>query len=125
MSLSTSDKTSILQEPKRPQPPSDPPGGKPLCPDADLKLTARRIADPFSSGQARNLDPLLVKEFLRHKNMDSTLIYIQLEKALYQDKNENFIVMAVKDPEQIKAMLEVGFDCVCQKDDLVFLRKRK
>jgi hypothetical protein len=33
--------------------------------------------------------------------------------------------MAVKDPEQVKAMLEVGFDYVCQKDDLVFLRKRK
>ena len=70
-------------------------------------------------------NPLLVKEFLRHKNMDSTLIYIQLEKALYQDRNESFTVMAVKDPEQVKAMLEVGFDYVCQKDDLVFLRKPK
>lgn len=57
--------------------------------------------------------------------MDSTLIYIQLEKALYQDKKEDFIIMAVKDLEQIKAMLEIGFDYLCQKDDLVFLRKRK
>jgi len=24
--------------------------------------------------------------------------------------------MAIRDPEQIKAMLEVGFDYVCQKD---------
>jgi len=70
-------------------------------------------------------NPLLVKEFLRHKNLDSTLIYIQLEKALYQDRNENFIVMATKNPEEIKALLEVGFDYVCQKDDMVFLRKRK
>ena len=70
-------------------------------------------------------NPLLVKEFLRHKNMDSTLIYIQLEKALYQDRNESFIVMAVKDPEQVKALLNVGFDYVSQKDGLVFLRKRK
>jgi hypothetical protein len=57
--------------------------------------------------------------------MDSTLICIQLEKALYQDRNESFTVMAVKDPEQVEAMLEVGFDYVCQKDDLVFLRKPK
>jgi hypothetical protein len=70
-------------------------------------------------------NPLLVKEFLRHKNMDSTLIYIQLEKALYQDRNGSFTVMVVKDPEQVKAMLEVGFDYDCQKDDMVFLRKRK
>ncbi len=70
-------------------------------------------------------NPLLVKEFLRHRNLDSTLIYIQLEKSLYQDRNDNFIVMATKNPEEIKALLEVGFDYVCQKDDLVFLRKRK
>jgi len=57
--------------------------------------------------------------------MDSTPIYIQLEKAFYQDRNDSFIVMAVKDPDEIKAMLEVGFDYVCQKDDFVFLRKRK
>jgi integrase len=70
-------------------------------------------------------NPLLVKEFLRHKNMDSTLLYIQLEKALYHEKNDSFEVMAVKDPAEIKSMLEVGFEYVCQKDDLVFLRKRK
>lgn len=28
-------------------------------------------------------------------------------------------------PEEIKSLLEVGFEYVCQKDDLVFLRKRK
>ncbi|MGC8999059.1 MAG: hypothetical protein ACP5JW_06685 [Candidatus Bathyarchaeia archaeon] len=27
--------------------------------------------------------------------------------------------------EEIKTLLEVGFDYVCQKDGLVFLRKRK
>jgi hypothetical protein len=27
--------------------------------------------------------------------------------------------------EEIKALLEVGFECVCQKDEFVFLRKRK
>jgi integrase len=70
-------------------------------------------------------NPLLVKEFLRHKSMDSTLLYIQLEKVLFQEKNESFTVMAVKDPEEIKALLEVGFEYVCQKDELVFLRKRK
>jgi hypothetical protein len=53
------------------------------------------------------------------------LIYIQLEKALYKERNDSFTMMAVRDNEQVKAMLEVGFEYVCQKDDLVFLRKRK
>ena len=55
MSLFNPEKSSILQDPKWLQPLSDPPGGKPLCRDADLKLIARHIADVFSSGQARNL----------------------------------------------------------------------
>jgi len=28
-------------------------------------------------------------------------------------------------PEEIKSLLEVGFEYVCQKDSLIFLRKRK
>ncbi len=55
MSLFTSNESSILQEPGWLQPLSDPPGGRPLCRDADLKLMARRLADIFTVGQARNL----------------------------------------------------------------------
>ena len=39
--------------------------------------------------------------------------------------DESIDVNLTRAPEQIKAMLEVGFEYVCQKDDLVFLRKRK
>jgi hypothetical protein len=28
-------------------------------------------------------------------------------------------------PEEIKALLEVGFEYVCEKDELMFFRKRK
>jgi Cdc6-like AAA superfamily ATPase len=55
MSLFTSEPSSILQEPKWLEPLSDPPGGRPLCRDADLKLMARHLADLFRTGQARNL----------------------------------------------------------------------
>jgi len=55
MSLFTSEKSSILQEPRWLQPLSDPPGGRPLCRDPDLKLMARCLADLFTNGQARNL----------------------------------------------------------------------
>jgi integrase/ribosomal protein S27AE len=70
-------------------------------------------------------NPLLVKEYLGHRSMDSTLLYIQLEKTLYKEQSDTFNVMAIRDQEEIKSLLETGFDYVCQKDDLVFLRKRK
>jgi Cdc6-like AAA superfamily ATPase len=55
MNLFTADTNSVLKEPKWLQPLSDPPGGMPLCRNADLKLMARYLTDVFKSGQARNL----------------------------------------------------------------------
>jgi len=70
-------------------------------------------------------NPMLVKEFLGHRNLDTTLLYIQLEKALFQTDSDEFMVKAVKDPEEIKGLLEVGYEYICTKDDLLFFRKRK
>ena len=70
-------------------------------------------------------DIVLVKEFLGHKTLDVTLLYIQIEKALFKNEAENFIVKATKETEEIQALLEVGFEFVCQKDSLMFFRKRK
>jgi hypothetical protein len=39
--------------------------------------------------------------------------------------NDEFAVKVAEDPKEIKALLEVGFEYVCQKDTLIFLRKRK
>jgi hypothetical protein len=30
-----------------------------------------------------------------------------------------------KNPKEIKGLLETGFEYICQKDELIFLRKRK
>lgn len=70
-------------------------------------------------------DPFYVKEFLGHKKLDTTLLYIQIEKALYKETNDDFSVKVAKKPEKMKALLEVGFEYVCQKDDLLYFRKRK
>jgi len=71
-------------------------------------------------------DILYVKEFLGHRRLDSTLIYINIEKALfYKGKPEEFHVKIAQTPEEIKGLLEVGFEYVCEKDDLLFFRKRK
>jgi hypothetical protein len=70
-------------------------------------------------------DIIQVKEFLGHKTLDVTLLYIQIEKAIFRNEPENFTVKATKETEEIQALLEVGFEFVCQKDNLMFFRKRK
>ena len=59
------------------------------------------------------------------ENAENTMIYIDVERALFQTSNDEFHVRGAKSPEGIKALLEVGFEYVCEKDGLLFFRKRK
>jgi len=53
------------------------------------------------------------------------LLFIQREKTLFNENIDEFAVKAARDHERIKALLEVDFEHVCEKDGLMFLRKRK
>jgi len=70
-------------------------------------------------------DPLFVKEFLGHKKLDTTLLYIQLAHTLFNEKADEFHVKVAAKPEEIKQLLEIGFEYVCEKADLIYFRKRK
>lgn len=70
-------------------------------------------------------NPVLVKEFLGHRSLDTTLLYIQLERHLYKEELDTFAVMAVRNADEIPALIEVGFEYHCEKDGLMFFRKRK
>jgi len=49
-----------------------------------------------------------------------------VDRTLFGESgNDEFTVKVAEKPEEIKELLEVGFECVCQKDNLIFLRKRK
>ena len=50
---------------------------------------------------------------------------INLENTIFQATNDKFHVEAAKTPEEINGLLEVGFEYVCEKDGLIFFRKRK
>lgn len=51
---------------------------------------------------------------------------INIEKTIYYEGgSEDFHVKIAKTPKEIKSYLEVGFEYVCEKDGLVFLRKRR
>ena len=68
---------------------------------------------------------LYVMQYLGHKKVESTLLYIQLEQALFQDTSDEFTVRIATKRDEIKEFLEAGFEFVCQKDELVYFRKRK
>jgi replication initiation and membrane attachment protein DnaB len=70
-------------------------------------------------------DPLYVKEFLGHKKLDTTLLYIQLEKTLYKEQTDAFTVKVSKNKDEIADLLATGFDYICEKDGLAFFRKHK
>lgn len=71
-------------------------------------------------------DILHLKEFLGHKSLDSTLIYINIERAIFGAGDHSELhVKSAETPEEVKALLEVGFEYICEKDGLLFFRKRK
>ena len=70
-------------------------------------------------------DPHYVKDFLGHKSLKNTEIYINIENTLFEPTSDEFTVRVIEKPEAVKALLEVGFEYICQKDSLIFLRKRK
>jgi len=66
-----------------------------------------------------------VKRFLGHKSIVNTEIYINIADTIFEPKSDAFTVKVVERPEDVKKSLEAGFEFVCQKDKLIFLRKRK
>jgi integrase len=70
-------------------------------------------------------DEHYVKQFLGHKSIVNTEIYINIEHTIFEAKNDEFTVKIAEKPDEVKSLLEAGFEYVCQKDNLIFLRKRK
>jgi integrase len=70
-------------------------------------------------------DPYYVQHFLGHKSIRNTEIYINIEHTMFEPTSDEFTVNVASKTDDVKALLEVGFEYVCQKDGLVFLRKRK
>ena len=67
-------------------------------------------------------DPYYVKQFLDHKSIE---IYITIRRTIVEPSSDEYTVKVAEEPEDIKSLLEAGFEYVCEKDGLVFLRKRK
>lgn len=71
-------------------------------------------------------DPYYVQHFLGHKKLESTEIYINIEHTIFRISSDDKAHEKVtENPEEIKTLLKTGLEYVCQKDNKVFLRKRK
>jgi len=64
-------------------------------------------------------------QFLGHKNINNTLLYIQLEEALFKRVNAEFICKFASTIDEAKTLIEAGFDYVYAFNDVKAFRKRK
>ncbi len=73
-------------------------------------------------------DILAVAEFLGHKDIENTRLYIQLEKSLFKNlPNDEFIIRIAHNVEEACKFAEVGFDYITGEysDGGKIFRKRK
>ena len=70
-------------------------------------------------------DILYVMKFLGHRNIKNTLIYVQLEEALFKNEEEEYVCKVAKTVEEAKNLVERGFEYVCEVEGVQLFRKRK
>ena len=67
-------------------------------------------------------DILHVKNLLRHKKIDNTLIYTQL---ISFENEDDFTCRAANTVKEAKELIEAGFEYVTDMEDVKLFRKRK
>lgn len=72
----------------------------------------------------RTHDIFHVMRFLGHRNIQNTMIYIQLEQTLFNEGDEYFCKVA-SSVKEATALIESGFDYVTDIEDKKLFRKRK
>ena len=67
-------------------------------------------------------DILYVQQVLGHRNIKNTLLYTQLVNI---EGADDYICKVARAPTEIQELIENGFECICEQEDLRFFRKRK
>jgi hypothetical protein len=71
-------------------------------------------------------DILWVMRLLGHNSLRTTLIYVDLEIALFRENEcEGFITKVASTVEEACGLLEVGFNYVCEMNGKTIFKKRK
>jgi len=61
---------------------------------------------------------------LGHKNINNTLFYVQLAEELFKDQQE-YVSKVAKNEADACALIEAGFDFVCDFNEAKIFRKPK
>jgi len=69
-------------------------------------------------------DLLYTMQKLGHKSYKNTLLYVQLEEALFQGEDE-YVSKVAKTEKDICALVEAGFEFVTDFQEAKIFRKRK
>jgi integrase len=72
----------------------------------------------------RTKDILHVMQVLGHKNIKNTLLYVQLAEELFRDQQE-YISKIAKTETDACALIDAGFEYVCDFDNAKIFRKKK
>jgi hypothetical protein len=70
----------------------------------------------------RTKDILYVMKLLGHKNIANTLIYTQLIEFEGDDKYYSAVAHNL---EEAQKLIEIGFEYVCDHENMMLFRKRK
>ena len=70
-------------------------------------------------------DLMHVKMILGHKSVKNTEIYVSIDRQLFSGFSDEFIYKVATTVEEDRKLIEAGFEYVCEKDGLLYFRKRK
>jgi len=70
-------------------------------------------------------DVIFVKNFLGHKRIENTLLYIQLAETIFKDTSSQFMSRVAKTVKGARSLIEAGFEYVTDMDGVKIFRKRK
>jgi hypothetical protein len=70
-------------------------------------------------------DIIHVKNMLGHKNINNTMIYINMEQALFLEANDQFTCKTATNVKEATELIEAGFEYIQEIDGIRLYRKRK
>ena len=69
-------------------------------------------------------DLVYVKNFLGHKNVNNTMLYIQLATTIFKDVSDKYMSRVAVNAKGARALIEIGFEKVDEFDGKHIYRKR-
>jgi integrase/recombinase XerD len=70
-------------------------------------------------------DVIHVKQILGHKTINCTMLYINIEQALFLQETDEWVCKVATNTNEAKTLIESGFDYVTEIDGTKLFRKRK